>query len=268
MSKLATPATQLQRFEPRARRVKLEALHQRGPRLVTCWFTGEDLRDFVSPAGGDHVKLQVPGADGVLVAEQLDPETGRLLNKDVLGLRDMTPRAVDNDDCRVRIDIVAHDDGVVGQWLQRAQPGDECILRGPRGSRQVTEELDRFIAVVDASALPAAERRLAEMGLVGALHLLGGDGIEAIDLPEGVELVHHETAAPNDWREVAAAIAARIPADQRTLVWAAGEAHGVSQVRAAVREVACEGLFGQFNGYWQAGVAEYDHHAELPEPAA
>lgn len=264
MSKLASPATELTRFEPRTRRVRLESMHWRADNLVSCWFTGADLSDFVSPAGGDHIKLQVPNTDGQLIDQQIDPETGRIANRAELGLRDMTPRAVDCDDQRLRIDIVAHPGGVVGEWLKRAQPGDECAIRGPRGSRRVVEPLDRMIAVVDAAALPAAERRLDDCQLPGELHLLGIRDVAALDLPADVALYEHDLAHPDDWREVAAEVVARIPADERVLIWGAGEAHGVAQLRAAARERARDGLFGQFNGYWQTGVAEYDHHAELP----
>lgn len=267
MTKLASPATELTRFEPRARQVRLESMHWRADNLVSCWFTGAELHDFVSPAGGDHIKLQVPNASGELVAAQTDLETGRITNRAELGLRDMTPRAIDRDDQRLRIDIVAHAGGVVGQWLNRAQPGDECAIMGPRGSRQVVEPLDRVIAVVDAAALPAAERRLDDFQLPGELHLLGIRDVAALDLPEGVALVEHELERADDWGAVAAEVVARIPADERVLVWGAGEAHGVAQLRGRAGERAREGLFGQFNGYWQVGVAEYDHHADLPTPS-
>ena len=57
MSKLANPATELTRFEPRTRQVRLESMHWRADNLVSCWFTGPELHDFVSPAGGDHITL-------------------------------------------------------------------------------------------------------------------------------------------------------------------------------------------------------------------
>ena len=215
MTKLASPATELTRFEPRARQVRLESMHWRADNLVSCWFTGAELHDFVSPAGGDHIKLQVPNASGELVAAQTDPETGRITNRAELGLRDMTPRAIDRDDQRLRIDIVAHAGGVVGQWL----------------------------------------------------HLLGIRDVAALDLPEGVELFEHELERADDWGAVAAEVVARIPADERVLIWGAGEAHGVAQLRGRAGELAREGLFGQFNGYWQVGIAEYDHHADLPTPS-
>lgn len=256
---LTSPATETQRFEPRRRLVTLDALEPRGNRMVRCWFAGDDLADFVSPNATDHIKLQVPDAAGELVEPVRDAETGRIRNRHELGLRDMTPRVVDSG--RVAIDIVRHDGGVVGAWLERARVGDQCALLGPRGSKRVTEPLDRMIAVVDLAALPAVERRFRELALPGELHLVG-DGIETLDLPDSVTVSRHPDA--HGWQAVIAAVQGAQPQPGRTFVWGAGEATRVAELRAALRQIDDLDVFAQFNGYWQRGVSEYDHHAELP----
>ncbi|MEF3323258.1 siderophore-interacting protein [Gulosibacter sp. GYB002] len=261
MIQLPTPKTDKQRFEMRRRSVTLDSIEHRGPQLVRCWFSG-DLEDFVSPNSGDHVKLQVPNGDGNLVAPRIDPETGRPANRAELGLRDMTPRKVEGG--RVAIDIVRHSGGVIGSWLEHASVGDRCAFHGPRGTKTIVEPLDELIAVVDLTALPAAERRFTELGIPGKLHLIG-EGVDELELPNNVAV----TATPYDveWREVIPGVLDDIPPTGAVLVWGAGEARGVSELRAALRQRVRSGLFGAFNGYWQRGIAEFDHHAELPQPA-
>lgn len=261
MVQLTSPATETQRFALRRRLVSVDAVESRGAGMVRCWFRG-DLEDFASPNATDHVKLQVPNASGELVEPVRDPETGNILNRTELGLRDMTPRIVA--DGRVAIDFVRHEGGAIGSWLQRVNVGDPCAFLGPRGSKSIVESLDSFVAVVDLSALPAAERRIADLDLPGVLHLVG-NGVDAVAVPDAVTVVHH--AEVQGWGEVVTAAAASIPETGRVLVWGAGEAAGVSNLRAAVRECNRDGLFAQFNGYWQRGVDEYDHHAELPAPS-
>lgn len=262
MVQLVSPETQLQRFALRRRIVTLDAIEARGERMVRCWFIGDDLTDFVSPNSGDHVKLQVPNREGALTEPQQDAETGRILNRPELQLRDMTPRIVSSG-C-IAIDMVRHDGGVIGKWLQRAAVGDRCAILGPRGSKAIIEPLDTLIAVVDLTALPAAERRFRELDLPGQLHLIGS-GDMSVDVDARVQVIHH--AEVHGWHEANSSAIAVLPSEGRTFVWGAGEAAGVSNLRAAVRECNRDGLFAQFNGYWQRGVSEYDHHAQLPEPS-
>lgn len=272
MQKAAAPQLDTQRFPMRVRRIRLESIEPNGTAFVRCWFAGDELRDFVSPAPGDHVKLQVPGADGALTLPVLDEESGRIANRDELALRDMTPREVDAAAGRMRIDFARHGAGAIGEWLERMRPGDECAIVGPRGSKRVVDEVERVVLVADLTAVPSAERRLAELPGApgGVLHLVVADvaDIDHVSFPEHVELVVHELeedAADGGWPGVAERVAESIPAEGRVLVWAAGEAAGVATIRRVVNEAARDGLVAHFNGYWRAGEAEYDHHAPLPE---
>ena len=260
---LAEPAVDTIRHEMRTRRLRLDSIAPRGNDLVTCWFTG-DLDGFVSLGSGDHVKFQVPDVDGRLPDAVITD--GRLANRAEFALRDMTPREVV--DGRLRIDIVRHDGGVVGEWLTRATPGDEVLILGPRGSRRITEPLESARYFVDAAAIPAAERRLAEIAVADAeLHVIVAPGAEAGNLDAGdARVIRHELAGGiPGWSGIDAILAESVPADGATLVWAAGEATGVAAARRAAKSLARPGLFGLFNGYWRAGESGYDHHAPLPE---
>jgi len=119
-----------------------------------------------------------------------------------------------------------------------------------------------LIAVVDLAALPAAERRFHELALPGELHLIG-DGVTTLDLPDIVTVTRHPD--PHGWSAAIDAVRHACPQTGRTLMWGAGEASGVANLRAALRAADDANVFAQFNGYWQRGVSEYDHHAELPE---
>lgn len=262
MPQLVSPETQMQRFELRRRIVTLDAIETRGERMVRCWFSGDDLADFVSPNSGDHVKLQVPNHEGALTEPQRDAETGRILNRAELQLRDMTPRIVSGE--RIAIDMVRHDGGVIGEWLERASVGDRCAILGPRGSKTIIEQLDALIAVVDLTALPAAERRFRELDLPGQLHLIGGGGM-SVDVDARVQVIRH--AEVHGWQDVVGSVIAALPREGRTFVWGAGEAAGVANLRAALITAAVQGCVTQFNGYWQRGNSEYDHHAQLPAPS-
>ena len=269
MQKAAAPELVGERLPMRARRIRLESIEPNGERFVRCWFAGDDLADFRSPGPGDHVKLQVPGADGALVLPEVDDE-GRVANREALQLRDMTPREVQGG--HLRLDFVRHGDGAVGGWLERMQVGDECVIVGPRGSKRVVDAVEKVVLVADLTALPSAERRFAELPGEpgGVLHLVVADesDVAEVVVPDGVVLVIHElgdAAGAGGWPGVAEKVAASIPATGSVLVWAAGEAAGVASIRRVANEAAREGLVAHFNGYWRAGVAEYDHHAPLPE---
>ena len=271
MTKAAAPTLEAERFPMRVRRIRLESIEPNGERFVRCWFAGDDLVGFASPGPGDHVKLQVPGADGALVVPELDGD--RIANRADLDLRDMTPREVDGEAGRLRIDFARHGGGAIGGWLERMRPGDECAIVGPRGSKRVVDEVERVVLVADLTALPSAERRLAELPgrPGGVLHLVVGaeSDVAEVVAPDGVMVVVHELGESlAGWPGVAARVAASIPDAGRALVWAAGEAAGVATVRDAANAAAREGLVAHFNGYWRAGVAEYDHHAPLPEGSA
>ena len=269
MTKAAAPELVGERLPMRARRIRLESIEPNGGAFVRCWFAGDDLADFRSPGPGDHVKLQVPGADGALVVPEFGDDE-RLANREALQLRDMTPREVEGG--RLRIDFARHEGGPIGAWLARMRVGDECAIIGPRGSKRVVDEVERVVLVADLTALPSAERRLAELpgGPGGVLHLVVASEADVAEIvaPDGVMVVVHELgdrAAAGGWPGVAEKVAASIPASGSVLVWAAGEASGVATIRRVANEAAREGLLAHFNGYWRAGEAEYDHHAPLPE---
>ena len=275
MQKRASPAVESVRLPFKTRRMRLESIESNGSAFVTCWFSGDDLRDLQSPGAGDHIKLQVPDASGHLVVPAFDEAGERLANRADLALRDMTPRIVDAAAGRLRIDFVRHLGGVIGPWLERAAVGDELAFVGPRGSRRIVEAVDEVRFVADLTALPSAERRFDELPdtVTGELHLVveSAADIDGISVPERIRVITHELGTEGvagGWPGVATALEASLASiepTQRILIWAAGEASGVASIRAVANAVAREGVFGAFNGYWRAGEAEYDHHAPLPE---
>ncbi|MDR1076068.1 MAG: siderophore-interacting protein [Xanthomonadaceae bacterium] len=134
------------------------------PHMRRIVLGGPALRGFDSPAADDHVKLFFPNgsgeitmpamaADGLMFPENVEPSPAR----------EYTPRHYDPSANELTIDFVLHSEGPATLWAQRATPGQELGVAGPRGSFVPADDFDTYVIVGDETALPAIGRWLEEM---------------------------------------------------------------------------------------------------------
>lgn len=255
-----------------ARRATVRAVTRPAEGVIRVTFAGPEFHDFASFGPADHIRLFFPddatgeyrfpvpaedGGDGIVRPE------GATINRDYTPL---APRQEPGGGA-VDVDFMDHvSPGPATRWALAAQPGDELVIVGPRGSKRAPAELDALLAIVDETALPSVRRWLEDIPasapatvLVATAHdetwarTYLGDRATAIHVvPPGTALVD--------------AVAALGPIDAGTFVFAAGEAGELAAVRRH--------LFGErglpseqvaISGYWRRGEVGFDHHTPLPE---
>jgi NADPH-dependent ferric siderophore reductase len=227
-----------------------------GGDMLRLTFGGPDLADFNSPAFDDHIKLFLPADDTPIRSAPMDALVGR----------HYTPRYYDPATGELAIDFYLHETGVVTTWATQAQPGDEIVIGGPRGSTLPPNDFDWYVLAGDETALPAMARRLEELpaGKTAiALVEVARPGAE-IPLPSQAAVtviwVHRETASDS----LADSLARLQLPPGEGYAWIASEA---SAARAA-RQVMIEqhGLPREWvraSGYWKRG--ESDQHVKLED---
>lgn len=254
-----------------ARRATVVAVSRPVPPIVRVTFTGPDFGDFASTGPGDHAKVFFP-----------DPDTGILnaptaLGPDVDGVtppegpafaRDYTPlnQRVDADGrTLIDLDFYTHPEpGTATAWAERAQPGDELVIAGPRGSRSVPHAAPRVLLVVDGTALPAASRYVADLPTTTPIEVVAD--IEG-DLAWVAQYVREqggrEVAVHSGGSELVDAVKS-IGVDAGTFVFAAGEASRLVNLRRYLRrELGYPAEQLAFSGYWKRGVTNFDHHTPI-----
>jgi len=157
------PLVQRVRHPFSARHVQLLARETVSPGFVCLTLGGPDLAGFTSLGFDDHVKLALPQegrdrpnlpvlVDGVPIVEGPRPT-----------MRDYTPLHHDAAGHTVQIEFAVHGDGPAAHWARTAPLGQWVGLAGPRGSMLIPLALDWHLLLGDESAMPAIERRLAEL---------------------------------------------------------------------------------------------------------
>ena len=172
-------------------------------------------------------------------------------------MRDYTPICYDAGMHTLQIDFAVHDGGPAVDWALQAPLGQWVGLAGPRGSMQVSTDLDWHVLLGDETAMPAIERRLTE-------------------LPAGTHaIVRVQIADPADqraWTSKAVLDCAFVPSlsqavEQLVLpagtgfVWGAGENTLMSVLRASLLSKGVDAKRMRLSAYWKRGVA--DHHEEI-----
>ena len=241
----------------RARHVQLLARESISPGFVRLTLGGPELAGFVSAGFDDHVKLILPQqgqekpnlpsiVDGRPHIEGARPT-----------MRDYTPLRYDAAANTLQMDFAAHGSGPAVDWALHAPIGQWAGLAGPRGSMVVPARLDWHLLLGDETAMPAIERRLAE-------------------LPEGTRaIVRVQLANPADrreWTSRAALDCAFVPslaqaAEELALpegegfIWGAGENTAMAALRGLLLAKGAQPRRMRISSYWKQGVA--DHHEEL-----
>lgn len=240
-----------------ARHVQLLARETLSPGFVRLTLGGPALAGFVSAGFDDHVKLILPqpGQERpnlpVIVDGRPQIDGARPT------MRDYTPLRHDPDAHTLRMDFVTHGSSPAVDWALQAPLGQWVGLAGPRGSMVVPTDLDWHLLLGDETAMPAIERRLAE-------------------LPAGTRaIVRVQLGNPADaraWTSRAALDCAFVPSLAQALeplalpagegfIWGAGENALMAALRAPLLAKGAHARRMRLSAYWKRGVA--DHHEEL-----
>lgn len=227
------------------------------PGVLRVTLAGDDLRDFEAPGPDDHIKLFLP----------FDGE-GRPPMRDYTP---MNPRVGHDGLPLLDIDVVLHSgDGIAVPWATSVSPGDPVVIGGPRGSRMIPEDVERFVLIADETALPAVSRWLDQ--IPAGVPIVG---LFAVEHPTIASYLPERNGLSSSWisgadRHTRLATAVRdVTTTAETFVWMAGEATMLLPIRRYFRResgLRRDQLHAQ--GYWRIGVAEHDHHAPIdPEDA-
>ena len=242
------------------RRLAVSAVQELTPQLTRVTLTG-DMSEFVSRGPADHVKVFFPGPDGVLNAPYIGEDGKFVRDPDVEYIsRDYTP--LNWTETTLDLDFVIHgDEGPASRWAANAKEGDELVIGGPRGSKELPVGADWWLLIADASAVPALGRWLAEAPAEQKISALvfGEESLAQYPLPPeaDVEWVLGDFDPEPYVRE-------RDLSSGTGFIWAAGESTSLIGVRRYLRrELGLPKEQVDVDGYWRKGVADADHHAPI-----
>lgn len=257
-----TPIMQRVRHVFRARHVQLLARERISPGFVRLTLGGPELQGFVSAGFDDHTKLILP-QEGLTKPNLPQLIDGRPhIDGERPTMRDYTPLAYDAAASTLCLDFALHGSGPAVEWAQSAPLGQWLGLAGPRGSLLIPAALDWHLLLGDETAMPAIERRLAELPA-------GSRAIVRVQLGNRADRRAWSSAAELDLQWVDSLAAAvdglEIPPGDG-FVWAAGEHRAIADLRQ--RLLARPGANPRrmrVASYWKQGEAA--HHAELATDA-
>ncbi|GCL61282.1 siderophore-interacting protein [Pseudaquabacterium pictum] len=211
------------------------------PGFVRVTLADPSLAGFVSDGFDDHLKLILPGDDGQPV------------------MRDFTPAAFDRQAATLTLEFALHTSGVASDWARQARPGQTVVVAGPRGSMVEPTDFDWHLLAGDASALPAIQRRLAELPAdAQAIVIVQADAADQRLLPTAA----HRTL---QWVPDTAALASAIDAldlpPGEGFAWCAGEAGAMARLRDLLLAKGQPKEAMRVSAYWKRGAASF--HDEL-----
>lgn len=211
------------------------------PHMRRLILGGEALEGFHSPAADDHVKIFVPGPEGLVG-------------------RDYTPRRYDAATHALTIDFALHDAGPATAWARHAQPGDEVEIAGPRGSAIVPADFDWWWLIGDETALPAIGRRVEELPagtpVTTVVAVPGPEDEQSVETGAAHRAVwiHRSAAAAADPAPFLAALRALPRPDGDGYIWIAAETHVARALRAWVLDdLGHPAAWMKASGYWTEG---------------
>lgn len=227
------------RHELRLRRLTVADVGRPTPGFVSVVLTGAELSNFTSLSFDDHVKLMLPGPDGVTIR------------------RDYTPRRFDPSRNELVIEFALHGSGAASDWARQARAGQQIEVGGPRGSMIVPMDYDWHLLAGDATALPAIARRLAELP-VGAKALVLVEVPDALDersLPSAADVQLTWVRDRDGW--LAALRRMALP-EGEGFVWCAGEARTMAAARHELLQSRGHPVAAaRLSAYWKAGESAF-----------
>lgn len=244
-----------------ARHMQLLSREMVSPGFLRLTLGGADLSAFRSDGFDDHVKLLLPapGQQRPLLPQLVDGRPDFGAGERPLA-RDFTPLRWNGAKGTLVLEFALHDAGPATEWARTAAIGQWVGIAGPRGSLVIPAALPWHWLLGDASALPAIERRLAELPA-------GASATVRVQLDQEADRRPLASAARLDLQWVdslpEAARALQIPPGEG-YIWAAGE-HG--DMAALRRELLARPGANprrmRIAAYWKRGAM--GHHQELME---
>ena len=260
-----------------ARNLEVLAVTEQSP-FIRVTVSGDDLDDWASVGPGDHAKIFFPDPETreIVAPTPVGPgESGIVRPEAPMIARDFTPLNVRTDTATGRrvfdLDFLQHDNsGPASDWARHVRLGDPLVMVGPRGSVTAAVNAPRLVLAVDASALPAASRWIADMPSSTEVHVvfdaLGDD--HAAHAAETylsgqtgrAVTVTAATAAADGF----ASAVRSVGIDEHTYVFAAGEASRLVPLRRMLKgELELPRAQYAVSGYWKQGTVAFDHHAPI-----
>ena len=243
------------------RQLEVRRVETLTPHMRRIVFGGAALRDFVSAAPDDHVKLFFPNNHGEIVRPTIGPngphyEAGVAYSP----MRDYTPRHYDAKAQELTIDFVLHGDGPAASWAAQARPGQTIGAGGPRGSLVIAQDFDTYAMFGDETALPAIGRWLEELPADKRAEVF-------VEIPGHADRQPLASAAPlrltwleRDGADTASstcleqALAAWHPPTGETFHWIAAESERARRLRQTLTERGVSKDCIKATGYWKAAA--------------
>lgn len=246
------------------RQLRVLRTQQVSAQLLRITLTGDDLDGFISASFDDHIKVFLPGADGVMPPLPTATADGVVYAEGAPRpiARDYTPRRYDAKTRELDIEFFLHATGPASDWARAAQPGDMLGVGGPRGSFVVPTGFDWHVLIGDESALPAIARRFEELPpqarVVALIEV--ADASAQIALPTQAQAhvtwVHRSDVVDGGEPLLARAARKLVLPEGEGYVWVAAESvvtRAVRQVMVDAHGVAKSRI--RASSYWKRGAA-------------
>lgn len=260
MSTTQTSASLVERVRHpfRARHVQLLARETVSPGFLRLTLGGPELEGFLSAGFDDHVKFILPqkGLEKPNLPAMVD---GRpQISGERPTMRDYTPLTFDPVANTLQIEFAIKGSGPAAAWARSAPIGEWVGLAGPRGSMVVPAGLAWHVMLGDETAMPAIERRLAELPA-------GSKAIVRVHVQDPADRRDWSSAAELDLQWVNslldAADSLQIP-EGEGFVWASGENRVMAELRKKIlAKPGANPKRMRIASYWKRG--EEGHHEEL-----
>ena len=239
-----------------AHHLQLQSREVVSPGFVRITLAGADLTGFRSDGFDDHIKflLPQPGQDKPSLPQMVDGRPHFDGERPVA--RDYTPVRWDAAKGQLVLEFALHDHGPAAEWARTAQIGQWAGVAGPRGSMVIPAGFAWHWLLGDDSALPAVERRLAELPATARVTVrLKVAAADRRPLPSAAQV---DLQWVDDLAEAAAALP--LPSEDG-YIWAAGEHNDMAALRTVFKDKGASLKRMRISAYWKRGQA--DHHEEL-----
>ncbi|MGB3070886.1 MAG: siderophore-interacting protein [Ottowia sp.] len=242
----------------RARHVQLLARETISPGFLRLTLGGPELSGFVSAGFDDHVKLILPQAGLEKPNLPVMVEGRPHIEGERPTMRDYTPLRYDVARNTLLMDFAIHGAGPADEWAQSAPIGQWLGLAGPRGSLLIPRDLQWHWLLGDETAMPAIERRLAELP-AGSRAVVRVQTAHAADRRAWVSAADLDLQWVDSLGEAVQPL--EIPQGEG-FIWAAGENRSMAELRTWIlAKPGANPKRMRIASYWKQG--EVGHHEEL-----